>query len=450
MTNPESGASDSAHNPSLDSIRTILLAPDRERLERLEAETEALREHGGQEREALLAAVAALQAEVDLLRATTAAQQSHAEQLQQELDKLRNEVQLEAETLFPRLVARISDIITLTVRGSRDKMAEALGPLMGDAIRVQIRDSRQSMIEALYPIIIETVQRAIAEFAREFQRSIDQRLRTSVSAPAWPRVMYARMRGVSRAELALRGLLPFHIEELFLIQHASGLLIEHSGLPGTKEDSDLISGMLTAIRSFARDTFGDDDESEGLDEIQYGDRRIVIQSGQYAYLAVVIAGVEPEGFRARVRGFVNELHINHTTSLRDYAGDPANMPDFKSHLADLAVDLQLGRSPREKKMSRRQRLIVAGGGIGMVLFVALACFYLQFTLALLPIAFGNTPTPNVVVVTATQPPPAATAVATPAATPTLDVTPEANNGYQSDLLDLTLSEAPPLYTGGAQ
>ncbi len=168
-------------------------------------------------------------------------------------------------------------------------MAEALGPIMGEAIRVQIRDSRKDMIEALYPVIGATVQRAVGEFTKEFQRNIDARLKATFGPQGMVRTAMARMRGVSSAELALRDLLPFSIKEIFLIQHGSGLLLAYSH-PGSTEvaDSDLISGMLTAIRDFVHDSFGHGDEDKELDEIQYGDERIIIQSGRAAYLAVVI------------------------------------------------------------------------------------------------------------------------------------------------------------------
>ena len=73
--------------------------------------------------------------------------------------------------------------------------------------------------------------------------------------------------------------------------------------------SGLIGGMLTAIREFARESFGRGRTDTELDEIQYGDERIILQSGQYAYLAVVIRGVQR----------VNESERNRTIGARDIA-----------------------------------------------------------------------------------------------------------------------------------
>ena len=114
-------------------------------------------------------------------------------------------------------------------------------------MRVQIRDSRQDMIDALYPIIGGTVQRAIAEFARDLQRNIDNRLRSTFGPRGILRSLFARLRGVSPAELAMRDALPFQIRQVFIIQHGSGLLVAHSGSEdGDEMDTDLVSAMLTA------------------------------------------------------------------------------------------------------------------------------------------------------------------------------------------------------------
>ena len=130
-------------------------------------------------------------------------------------------------------------------------------PVLGDVIGRTIHDSRKDMVEALYPVIGESVQRAVGEFTKEFQRNIDARLKAAFGPRGMLRTAAARMRGVSPAQLALRDSLPFSIREMFLIQHGSDLLLAHSH-PGSTEvaDSDLISGVLTVIRDFVRDSFG--------------------------------------------------------------------------------------------------------------------------------------------------------------------------------------------------
>lgn len=390
----------------MDSLRAIVLGQERDRIRDITQKAEALREQ-----------VRRLLAEIEALQHTSQATDRFAHDLQVELERLR-QVQADTDALIARINPALSDMMSQTIRESRDEMAEALGPVMGEAIRVQIRDSRSVMIEALYPIIGETVQRAIGEFAREFQRNIDARLKATFGPSGALRSVMARLRGVSPGELALRDAIPFDVQEVFLIQRESGLLMAHSrDGDGDATDSDLISGMLTAIRDFARDSFGRKDDDEQLPELPVSaDRRIYVQTGRAAYLAIVATGVEPEGFRARLREFVSELHVQHEKSLRHYNGDPATLPKLQPSLAQLAGEF--ARQPATRKpMGRNMRLALAGGGVIGILLVGLACFYLRFTLALLPVAFG-TATPTLTLAPTQAPPTVAAATATPRPTAT--------------------------------
>ncbi len=411
MDSSQSAPPNSGSLPDLESVRTILFAEEQARIRALEERAATLAQTDQEQSERLHARAQTLQAEIDALQQAARSHQEEAAALQARLDQLRSDIAAESEALIPRLTDEMSGMISDTIRNSRDEMAEALGPVMGDAIRVQIRDSREDMIEAIYPIILSTVQRAIAEFARELQQNIDARLKSTFGPQGFFKSLSARLRGVSSSELAIREALPFAVQELFLIQHESGLLLaHHSHKEETNGDSDLIGGMLTAIRDFARDSFGDGSASESLNEIQYGDERIVIQSGRHAYLAAVTTGIEPEWFRGQLRSFVSELHIDHAPALRDFTGDPATLPNLPPLLAELSTNLTIAEETESKPMNRGQKWALAGGGLIGLLLIAMACFYLQFTIALWPLAFSE---------------PTATATAT--TTPTQTLQPTATN-----------------------
>jgi hypothetical protein len=403
----------------LDAIREILLQQDRGRIGQLEEEIEASRQRAA--------------GQIKSLQAQITARIDELETLQQEVARLEAKISAVPDDLMPKLITQMSGIISRTIHDSRDDLAEALGPIMGDAIRVQIRDSREGMVETLYPIILTTVQRAILEFAREFQRNVDARLKATFGPQGLLRSVLARLRGVSPSEIAFRNAFPFSVEELFLIQHESGLLLARSGqVEAQKGDSDLISGLLTAIRDFARDSFGESNTPQELDEIQYGDQRIIIHSGRHAYVAAVTKGVEPGWFRARLRKAVSELHIEFTEPLRAYDGDPDSLPaELPRMMADMAGELAAVPDATGGQTIKTRRRWIVGASLLSVLLLALACFYLQFTIALLPVAFGRAAEPTavvqpvVLVITATpdaKPNPTDTPKASPTAEPSLEAT----------------------------
>ncbi len=403
----------------LASVQSILLRGERQRIHELEQELAALRAAFQDKELSQQQQIDILEAELKLARRTLKNAEERVRELELEVAQLRQRAQSDSEGLMARLMPVFASLVSRRIRESRDEMAEALGPVMGEAIRVQIRESRDDMVEALSPVIGETVQRAVAVFFRDLQRSVDAQLRATFGPQGIWRTLLARLRGVSPAELALRDALPYEIREVFVIQHGSGLLLaRYEGAGGQTADSDLISGMLTAVRDFVRDSFQPSEDGEGnLDELQYGNLRVLVYSGRTAYLAVVLRGIEPPGFRARMQQLIDDLHVQCEPALRDYIGDPESLPDLQPLLASFVTGVvNRQETAVTRKLSPGQKAFLAGGALMSILFLSVACFYLQFTIALYPIAFpSKTPT--------NTPTPTNTATATPTYTPTSTYTP---------------------------
>lgn len=324
------------------------------------------------------------------------------------------------QILFGRQVARLEgDLDDLERRlTDRETLIAIIGPVMGDAIRHQIRSAREEMIEALYPIVGQLVVRAVSEAIRDLARNIDAQMRTSFSPAAIWRRLQARVSGVSGTEVMLRESLPFEVAEIFLIHRETGLLLRRvSPDPKAAPDSDLISGMLTAIRDFAQEAFGRGREGQ-LEEIQYGERRILIEAARHVYVAVVIDGIEPAGFRSEMRERIIAIDHAHAKTLRDYDGDSAPLAPADASLSTLIPVAQPGGfSPAQK------RVLVGAAGLAAVCLVG-ACMVGVWTWRLgratpvaLPVAVEPTST-----LTATLSP-TFTATATPSPTSTASATP---------------------------
>ena len=111
------------------------------------------------------------------------------------------------------------------------------------------------------------------------------------------------------------------------------------------------------------------------------------------YTPVGLPGRITFGFRTRLHDFVSDLHVRYATALRDYTGDPATLPDLPLQLDRLVVDLTKRADQKPSSLIGR-RAKIAAGLIGLLL-IGVACFYVQFTINLLPVAFpGPTPTPT--------------------------------------------------------
>ncbi|MEZ4677884.1 MAG: hypothetical protein R2932_27070 [Caldilineaceae bacterium] len=219
----------------------------------------------------------------------------------------------------------------------RDKQAllDTITPVIAGAIRTNISESRDEMVDALYPIMGKLVQKSVTEAMRELAQRIDQQMRRTLDFQSILQRLGNRLRGVSEAELAMRNALPFAVEEIFLIHRETGLLLLHlSQNEEEASDSDIISGMLTAITEFTEDAFGRTNE-ESLNEIQYGGRSILLEVAHLVYIAVVIDGFETSEFRSQMRETMIAIEHRHASSLRTYDGDASRFMESQALLGTL-------------------------------------------------------------------------------------------------------------------
>lgn len=113
---------------------------------------------------------------------------------------------------------------------------------------------------------------------------------------------------------------PFTVEDAFLITN-SGLLIRHLTRelkPGV--DDDILTGMLTAVKDFVKDSFRANEEGE-LDELQYGRLRILIEYGKDVYLALVIRGQESVHLRPEMKRAVRHVQRRYGRVFESWDGN---------------------------------------------------------------------------------------------------------------------------------
>ena len=101
----------------------------------------------------------------------------------------------------------------------------------------------------------------------------------------------------------------YKVEELYLI-YKDGRLVKNLSDVEVKTDSDIMSGMLTAINDFVQDSFNTEGD---LGSIDYGNNKIILQRGTNSYLAAVIYGEVDKFFKGKLINAVRNIeNINPT------------------------------------------------------------------------------------------------------------------------------------------
>ncbi|MEG4303084.1 OmpA family protein [Microcoleus sp. D3_18a_C4] len=245
-----------------------------------------------------------------------------------------------AKAIAPEIGLAIKEQIRL----DQESIAQALAPEMGKAITAQIELERDAMVDALYPVIGNTISRYMAEAIK----TINEKVSNALSVEGVQRKIRSKVQGVSEAELILRESIPFTIQAAFLIHKASGLVIsEVQNSESYQLESEMVAGMLTAIRSFVNECIVQPGEVSELNQIEYGDSKIMLEVAGYCYMAVVIKGEPPNLFINKLRQTVTNLILNYAKVIHEFNGDPGTIPEsLHPYIKSLFDPLQREKSTK--------------------------------------------------------------------------------------------------------
>ena len=285
-------------------------------------------------------------------------------------ERMRSNPQDIALAIAPEIASAIREQIRL----DRDSIIDTLAPEMGAAIKQQIVLERDAMVDALYPVIGNT----IAKYFAEAIRSINEKVEQTFSVEGFQRKIRAKMQGVSEAELILKESTPFNIQAIFLIHNLSGLVmvdIQQSDLDELVDpiDSDMLAGMLTAIRSFANECMSRASSNTELDAINYSGSKILLEVAGYCYLAVIIRGEPDRALVTKIRDVFARLVQIYGDRFKEFDGDPSMIP------TEVEIDLKSLIKTTQTQACRKssKALIFVGLAVLALIFIPIGIWQYQ-------------------------------------------------------------------------
>jgi len=123
------------------------------------------------------------------------------------------------------------------------------------------------------------------------------------------------------------------IDEVFLI-YKDGRLIKHFTRRLKPDvDQDILSGMLTAVQDFIRDSFKG--ETGDLNHMQFGRFQILMGHGRFITVAAVLMGDEIEPFRPQIIKSIDQMESDYEVILRDWDGEVEQLNVLGRYIMDL-------------------------------------------------------------------------------------------------------------------
>jgi hypothetical protein len=109
------------------------------------------------------------------------------------------------------------------------------------------------------------------------------------------------------------------IDDVFLL-YRDGVLIKHETRRLKPDiDTDILSGMLTAVQQFVKDSFRS--EEGELDELTFGQMHILIGRGKWVILAAMIQGEGTDAMMEQVKRCVGDMEEHAWDQLDGWDGD---------------------------------------------------------------------------------------------------------------------------------
>jgi outer membrane protein OmpA-like peptidoglycan-associated protein len=247
-----------------------------------------------------------------------------------QLDQLQ--ARLDALQVYPEDVSQVlAEAIHL--RSNQDKqLTNALLPSVEEALRASVQRNPRVLVDTLFPMMGPAIRKAITTALRSMLDSLNRSLAISLSLRGLKWHWEAFRAGKPFAEIVLLHTLSYRVEQVFLIHKETGLLLQHviaESVPG--QDGEMISGMLTAIQDFMRDSFGGA-EGESLDTVEYGDRTLWIEQGPQAILAGVVWGNAPRELKIVFQEALESIHFEMREALGSFQGDASPFTAIRHYL----------------------------------------------------------------------------------------------------------------------
>ena len=268
------------------------------------------------------------------------------------------------------LAELLSEAISLADK-TDENLPDAMVPVTEKAIQNSIDQEPENLSTVLFPIIGSAIRKAINHLLAEIMEKTNRSLESvfSVQRIAWR--IEAKKSGLPYYEIVLRHTMVYRVEHAFLIHKKSGLLLLARSQDGSvTADDDMVASMLSAVRSYIKDSLSLDQE-QSVNGISVGDYTVITEEGPAAILALIIRGNPDQEIQEQAAKTIELVHGKFARQLRTFSGNSQPF-ESASDLLDSCLVTRDGDTTRKKPV---YAIILISG-----LVLALATFsFLSYT-----------------------------------------------------------------------
>lgn len=248
-------------------------------------------------------------------------------------ERIAQRVELLEQTIQERekLSEKVDPIVIGHIEDFKKSIPQTLGPVITQTLKEEISNHKDEVVDALYPILGKMVKKYVAQEMKLLSAKMNNQLGFLAF---WKRKVKSTFTGKNEEGLMFDDLNVAKIEQVLLIEKDSGIL-KASFAKSRTMDEEMVSGMLTAIKSFVEDAFSQRDQN--LELIEYELYQIHIQSFATHYIAIVISGNYSLTAKNRLQDIIFDFYNSFMAMNLDLVFDTKNsaksiVPVEKSHI----------------------------------------------------------------------------------------------------------------------
>lgn len=259
----------------------------------------------------------------------------------------REELQRLKDTLNdPVLLSKkVSPLIEEHLEFMRENFPGEYRLVVDSMIEAKLKASREEILDTISPVMGRMIRKYIQHQFQELKETMEQQLRKRLEGGIIGRLrrFFFGFEPKEMTDAIFSSLNGPKIDEIFVIEQHSGILLGSASRHDTV-DLDMIAGMLTAIRSFVEDAFRQG--TQNLEQVHYETYSILLENYHSYYIATAVEGSisakERRELSEQLGKFVEEeLNIN----LKKNDGSPQLL--IKNRLEHYFFEPQKAILPKE-------------------------------------------------------------------------------------------------------
>ncbi len=300
------------HQTELDQLKELLLADELAQLQELASKLESL-DFEAQDEETIKQRVTPL---FDSML----------------LERLQNK---DAQTV-KILSSYLAQIISESSSYDSNALSRSLQSVISPAISKEIENNKEKMIDALYPIMGGMISKYVTQAIKEMMENINKKIEQGLSFERYKRKVKSKLTGVSESELLLEESADARISSLFVIHKETSLLIAEAHLEDKEiDDAHMVASMASAIKDFVNDWMKSHETKQEVQILSYGNATLYIESAGSVYMIAFLDAEPDYEQRAEINAFFAKIVKEYATFFQHFDGD-----DSADEVLQLSMELE--------------------------------------------------------------------------------------------------------------